>query len=157
MPGARISRVVIEAIIGGIAAGKGRNAIAREHNVSVGTVTGIAKAEGLTFDRSLTKAATEAKVSDNKLRRASIISGLLDDVEELRAQLRQPHKVFKIGGRDNVYTEQLVDKPPTDAIRNLVVSIGIMLDKHVRLELHDRADTSFNGVDAWFDVMTDGQ
>lgn len=55
---------------------KPRNQIARDHHVSVGTVSNIAKDAGLTgaFDRSNTKKATEAKRADHQARLVELAS-----------------------------------------------------------------------------------
>lgn len=69
------------------AAGKGRNEIARALDVSAGTVTNIARALGLSFDRSETAAATAAKVVDLKARRAAIQARLIARAEKVLDRL----------------------------------------------------------------------
>lgn len=74
------------------AAQKPRNQIARDHGVAVGTVTNIARENGLVdaFDRSATKKATEAKVIDHKARlvaiagrSAGLAERILDSFEDM--------------------------------------------------------------------------
>jgi integrase len=63
------------AILADIRAGqKPRNQIARDHDVSPSTVTGVAKTAGITdaFDRSQTLKATRAKSDDNAAKRAQL-------------------------------------------------------------------------------------
>ncbi|MFC9847782.1 helix-turn-helix domain-containing protein [Streptomyces sp. NPDC060223] len=64
--------------------GLGRNAIARELKRSPRTISTIAEAldPPVTFDRTMTAVATQARVIDGKARRAAIIAGLYDVVED---------------------------------------------------------------------------
>lgn len=69
-------------------AGAGRNAIAREANVSTATVTRVCRAAGITFDRQRTDAATKARRADLAAARVDLAAELLDDVAEARARMR---------------------------------------------------------------------
>lgn len=69
-------------------AGRSRNSIARELDVSGATVTDVCARAGLTFDRGATEAATRAARADAQARRNALIPALLDDVELARAHLR---------------------------------------------------------------------
>lgn len=130
-----------------VAGAKGRNQIAREHDVSVGTVTKIAKESGATdaFDRSQTKNATEAVIADSRALRASTARRLIVKANDLLDQMDQPHIVFNIGGKDNIYTEQLMAKPPTGDLRNLMVTAATAIDKHIVLDRHDATDPGAMG------------
>lgn len=117
-------------IIATIEAGTSRNDTARKHKRSPGTITKIAHAAGLSFDRSATRAATEAKQADNRARRAGQAIAYLDKVDELfveidavRARLHGPTIVFNFGGRDNDYNERLLDEPDSGTVRALTSSI----------------------------------
>lgn len=127
--------------------------IARDHGVAQSTVSRIAGQEGLSFDRSITKRATEAVVADAKARRAEISRKFLEKADKLLDQMEQPHIVFNIGGKDNVYTEHLMDAPPTADIRNLMTSAAIAFDKHMAADRHDNDDQGLAAVDAWLRTM----
>lgn len=143
------------AILADIQAGqKSRNQIARDHKVSVSSVTKLAPPGS--FDRSQTKRATEALVVDAKARRAEIGRKFLEKADRLLDQMEQPHIVFNIGGKDNVYTEHLMDAPPTADIRNLMTSAAIALDKHMAADKHDSDDQGLAAVDAWLRTMLGG-
>lgn len=150
-----------EAILADIrAGGKSRNQVARDHGVSVGTVSNIAKQAGLTdaFDRSQTKNATEAAVADNKALRASTSRRFLEEANRLLDELHTPHMVFNIGGKDNVYTEHLLPEPPTVDKRNLIVSAATAFDKHMAAERHDSDDQhGLSAVDDWLRGVIGGQ
>lgn len=140
------------AILADIQAGqKSRNQIARDHGVSAGAVTKLAPPGS--FDRSQVKRATEAKVADNKARRAEISRRFLDKAAELLDQMDQPHLVFNFGGKDNTYNERELDRPPTADLRNLIVSAATAFDKHLAADRHDNDDQGLAAVDAWLRDM----
>lgn len=62
--------------------GRTRNDIARETGVSGSTVTKVVKAAGRTFDRSATRAATEARQADLAERRSNALERELQILEE---------------------------------------------------------------------------
>lgn len=136
-----------------------RNEIARKHHVSAGSVTNIAKAAGHSdaFDRSRTKNATEAARDDNKARRTALSKRLLDRAQEALEQMDRPHLTFKIGGKDNIYTEHMLDNPPTGDMRNLMIIAATAIDKHLVIERHDTDDQNLAGVDAWLRAMMYGE
>lgn len=68
-------------------AGKGRNEIAETLGRSAGTITNLAREMDLSFDRSATAAATEAKKIDAKARRIAIIERTYARIERLHNRL----------------------------------------------------------------------
>lgn len=140
------------AILADIQAGtKGRNQIARDHDVALSTVTKIAKDSGSTtaFDRSQTENATRAVVADNRSRRAQIASDLLDDVAKLRARAWAPYTYYERGqmGPELV----TLDQPPLKETKEAYVSIGICLQRHAELEKLD----SDNGTEGAKSMLVD--
>ena len=107
------------AILADIKTGKPRNAIARKHGVSPSTVTKIAKSAGATdaFDRSQTKAATEARIADAAAERASLVTASLAAAKAALARMY----------------EDLSQASARDA----AVIFGIAVDKHLALERHN--------------------
>lgn len=118
--------------------GKSRNEIARALGRSPSTVSAIARDLGLSFARERTAAATAAKQRDNRARRAELAAALLDDIARLRAQLFAPTVVFAFGGKDNVYREHQVDRPPPREQRDIVLAITNLIASHLRLVEYDR-------------------
>ncbi len=96
-----------------------RNAIAREVSIAPSVVTGIAQAEGLTFDRSATAPAVAARQADMKARRIALIDELMSKAEDHLVAIDQPFVAFNFGGKDNTYAEQTFDRPPTGDLLNL--------------------------------------
>ncbi|WP_133061535.1 hypothetical protein [Streptosporangium minutum] len=108
------------AILKDIRAGeKSRGQIARDHEVSTTTVSKIAADAGIDspFSREKTQKATEARVIDNKARRTQLASGSLEAAEEALAEIRKTL--------------------PGSALRDLAITYGVLIDKHVAIEKHD--------------------
>ena len=74
--------------------GKGRNEIAKTVGISAGSVTNIANAAGIEFDRAETAAATQARRQDLAKKRADAEA---DELEILR--LQQTHVLDVLHGR----------------------------------------------------------
>lgn len=137
------------------AQGLSRNDIARKMGRSGRTVSRIADALGLTFERGeKTRAATEARKADAKVRRAALALALLEDAERLRQAMWAETRVFNFGGRDNTFAEQTLTEPPHADKLRLMQAAGVAIDKAVNLDKYDRVDDSLNGVDAWLAAMT---
>jgi hypothetical protein len=115
------------------AEGLGRNAIAREMGIAKVTVSRTAEHLGLTFDRSLMQAATEARLADLAERRSLLAETLLDDAERLRAKMWEPAVVYAFGGKDNVYAEEPVSEPPPADKRALMSTAATAIDRSLKL------------------------
>jgi hypothetical protein len=138
--------------------GKPRNHIAREVGRSAGTVSNVVHGAGLTFDRPPgVVAATQAKLEDNREKRARLESLLLDDALALREQLYRPHRVFSFGGRDNTYEEHEHPEPDVAAKATILRGVGIAVDKAVKLAEVDKAvagaDEGRSIIGAFFDAL----
>lgn len=103
--------------------------IARQVGRDKSTVSRIAAAEGLDFDRSRTQVATAAKQADSAARLAAFSELLIDDMERLRRQLWEPCVVYAFGGKNNDFNEAQIPEPDFGAKRNIMTSIGIATDK----------------------------
>jgi ParB-like chromosome segregation protein Spo0J len=136
------------------AEGLGRNDIARAIGRSPSTVSKIAAALGLTFDRTATAVATEARKADARAMRAEIALGLLEDVVRLRGQLFKSCTVFNFGGKDNTFEQALIDEPTFADKRNILTAIGTAVDRAMKLDAYDKIDETLSGIDAWLDAMT---
>ncbi len=126
------------AILADIRSGeKGRNAIARDHSVSTGTVSNIADDAGLldAFTRSNTENATRARQSDLAARRAQIAEMLLDDIQRLRDRAWKPYEVVTNSQQGAEITT--LPLPPLRETQAAYTSIAISLDKHLALVRHD--------------------
>ncbi len=115
------------------AAGKTRNDIARAIGRSSSTVTKLARELDLSFDRTATAAATEARKVDLAALRAQLAVDLTQDAIRLRGQMWQPAVVFSFGGKDNTFEQaELPEAPPRDK-RNLMLTASTAIDRSLRL------------------------
>lgn len=69
-----------EAVLAAARTGATRNEVARRTGVSAASVTRICKTAGVTFDRTRTAVAVQARVLDMKQARTALAVGLLDDI-----------------------------------------------------------------------------
>lgn len=137
------------AIIADIEAGRGRNDIARRHDVGQATVTRIAAQEGITeaWDRSASKRATELRAIDVRQRQTELAHLLLEDAHRLRRQLWEPCTVFKFGGKDNTLATHDLPEPDFEGKRNLMTTLAIAVDKVGVLTRDDSQGLA--AVDSW--------
>ena len=151
---AGLSQETIARIVELAQAGMGRNEIARELDVSVGTVT--AHAPRGSFDRSATMAAVKARQADMAQRRAKLAADLLEDAERMRRQLWEPALVFNFGGKDNTYEEHQLQEQPTDGKRTLMQAVTAATTAHLRLVDHDgdgTVDQAKSVLDGFMDAI----
>jgi transposase-like protein len=141
------------AIIADIRAEKSAHQIARDHGVAQSTVSRIASQEGLSFDRSATKRATEAHVADLKALRAATSRRFLEEANKALDRLGESYIVFGFGGKDNVYRQHELDLPPAGELRNFMTAAAVAFDKHLAADRHDNDDQGLAAVDAWLRNM----
>ncbi|KAB1658999.1 GcrA family cell cycle regulator [Pseudoclavibacter sp. CFCC 11306] len=129
--------------------------IAEHLGFSRATISKFAKRLGLEWaSRSQTKAATQAKQADAAALRAQLKLKLLHDAEQLRGQLFAKTTVFSFGGKDNIYREHTLPRPPADVQRNIMTSIGIAVSKSLDLEKIDqRTDLNKPAFDTYLDSL----
>lgn len=133
--------------------GLSRNAIAAEIGRSAGVVTKVCQQLGLSFDRSATKAAVEAAVVDAKSKRTQLANDLLDDAAKIRAQLWERCRVYSFGGRDNAYNETWHERPDFASQLKIMQTVGVAVEKVLRIEAHDADTQGLAAVDAWLRDM----
>lgn len=121
--------------------GKSRNAIARELGIAFATVTKICQAAGLTFDRTATKAAVEARQIDNRARRVALIDRAYTRAEHLYARLEAPTYTYRVVYKDDtqVVTD---DEPPATDERSLGSAIAGHLFAAGKLEQVDAGENT---------------
>lgn len=148
-----------QAILDDIQAGKlSRNAIARKHGRSVGTVTNIANSSGLDepFDRSQTEKGTQARQVDLAELRSLTSARFLQEANKMLDRLNEPCEVFAFGGAENRFNSEVLHRPPSAEARNFIVSAATALDKHLVLDRHDSDDKGGAAVDSWLRHMLGG-
>jgi hypothetical protein len=139
------------------ARGESLSAIAKNLGRSKSTIAHHCKLLHLSFDRSATKEATEAKVADTKAKRAATSQRFLDKANEFMDKMEGSFLVFNFGGKENSYNEHLLDGPPTGDLRNLMESSAKAFGQHLAQERHDSDDSSgLSAVDEWLRGMLGG-
>lgn len=126
--------------------GLSASAIARKLGVHASTVSRWAKADGLSFDRSKTAEATAAKSIDLAAGRTRLAEKMLQRAEEALDELDKPYIVFSFGGRDNIYNEHMLERPPIEVKRNVLTMAGITFDKLTRIVEKDPDVTGAHSV-----------
>lgn len=133
-----------------IRAGKSRNEIARAFNRSAGTVTKIAQDNGLEFDRSATKQATEAKQTDNAHRLEILKGRFLEESERLLGEMTSKTTVVKFHQGEWFETE--FDQPTHIDQRNIMWTAGGAIRNYLEIDAHQGGgDDSYAAVDAWLE------
>lgn len=111
---------------------------ARRTGIPAKTIASWAGRSGMQSDApEKTEAAVAAASLTIAQRKQALASGLLDDIEMLRARMRAPHKERKIvtlsGGLHDQGTWKVAevehDAPPTADLKALVVSVAVLVDK----------------------------
>jgi hypothetical protein len=115
------------------AAGLGRNEIARELEISAGTVSKVAKSLGLLFNREQTALAVAARQVDLAEMRARLEKKLLVRADEALEAMDQPYLLGSFGGKENVWNETLLDEAPVEVKRNLMTIAGIGVQRAAEL------------------------
>lgn len=115
--------------------GLGRNEIAKRAGVGAATVTKIVTEAGLSFDRSTTAAATEARRVDLKLSMVELAEQILADTHRLRKQLWEPTKVINFGGRNNTLAETTIPEPLFVDKKNIMAAVTMGFDRVLRMHV----------------------
>jgi len=125
--------------------------IARQYEVSVGTVSNIARQEGLSdaFDRSATERATEARNADLAAERTRLAGLLMEDTFRLRERMWSTQQVVMVVGvkGGGARTEVVDVETSAGDFRNYLTAIGIAVDKIGVLTRDD--SQGLGAVDAW--------
>ncbi|XTZ18178.1 helix-turn-helix domain-containing protein [Micromonospora echinospora] len=121
------------------AQGLSRNAIAEQLGRSGKTISEIAKKLDLTFDRTRTRAATEAKKDDAAARRARLQVDALAGAQKLMGQMFSKAKIYNFGGKENDYNERDVDEPPFRDKRDIANAIQALANTALKLAEYDKA------------------
>lgn len=122
------------------AKGMTRNDIARTVKRSQSTISRVVAGAGKSFDRTDTRAATEARKADLAEKRARLREKYLQRADELLEQMTQPCVVFNFGGKDNTYAEHQLDKPPVKDLRDLMQAASIATTAEIRISQADTGE-----------------
>ena len=124
------------------AAGASLRSIAKAIGRGDSSVHRKAKALGLSWDRSQTEAATRNHKTIAAERRARLEVKMLEQAERAVDALNEPCLVFAFGGKDNLYSEQLLDRPDPMSRLKLSQSATTLLQSALRIDAHVTAGSS---------------
>ncbi|TXS22627.1 helix-turn-helix domain-containing protein [Streptomyces sp. ms191] len=116
------------------AEGHGRNEISRRTGRSLRTISVQAERMGLTFDRTMTAVATEARVIDGRARRAAILAGLYEVAEAELDYLRQGGQYALVEVSSGKAVRFNADRLPAQDRRALITGISTAMTAAARLE-----------------------
>lgn len=131
-------------------------ATAKAMDKAKSTVKWWADKKHLDWDRAQTANAAAAVAVDNKAKRAQLEADLLDDAARLRRQLWEPTVVWNIGGANNSYTEEPVDKPTFADQRTIMAAVTAAATTSAKLAEANTDGRDLPAVDAWLSAMTGG-
>lgn len=116
------------------AEGHGRNEIARRVGRGKRTVSRVAEDLGLSFDRTATAIATEAKVIDARARRARIMEQLYDVIEADLTYLKKPDGYVLVEVSAGKAVPFGAERLPAQDRRALITGISTAITAASRLE-----------------------
>lgn len=125
-----------EAVLAAARSGASRNEVARQTGVSPASVTRICIAAGVSFDRTATAIAVQARVIDQKAARVNLAGNLLDDIAEARVRLHRT-------------TE------PRDFF-DLARAVAVLTNAHVRIIAVDDVDPGLEQAKSLLSGIADG-
>lgn len=115
-----------------------RNDIARQTGYSTAWISNVVKEAGKSFTRSdRVKAATEARVVDNKARRAKLVGRMYDRAEFILDRLEKPTFSALVPIGPGQQSPRDLNFVPAGEERNLATSVAVYLDKAMLLEKVD--------------------
>lgn len=114
--------------------GHGRNEISRRTGLAEGTVGNIARALGLSFDRSATAALTASRAEDLRARRQRIQLKMLTQAEQVLDDLASGQWQTLIRGDQGAEREVTLDFVPARDRKDAVWAVGAYVANDERLE-----------------------
>lgn len=129
-----------------------RNQIAKLTGRGVATITRIAQAEGLSFNRAdVLGPAHEAASLSLRTRRLELRDKLLEDTHRLREQLWKPTKLVQLNFKTGQFVSIKIKEPQFADKRNIATAIGIFVDKLAVLEQLDAPQENKQAIIALLD------
>lgn len=136
--------------------GYGRNEISRRTGRCLRTVSVQCAKMGLSFDRTMTEAATAARNADLAEKRSILADALVDDALRLSAQVWEPATIHSFGGKDHSYASRDVPEPLSADKKNLMAAAVAAAAQSLRLVPPDTQAEGLAAVDTWLRGMMGG-
>ena len=90
----------------------------------------------------------------NADKRVRLETRLLDVSSDLLDQLNAPALAYNIGGKDNTYADHMLDGPDSGMTKNILSSVGIAIDRALKIAEINAQAKDQSDVDRWLDHMT---
>jgi hypothetical protein len=137
--------------------GKGRNEIAKALGRGGRTISVQAEKLGLTFDRAAeVRAATEVRQADLASLRSKLAYDLTLSAMKVHQQMWEPAVVYSFGGKENTFNDHRFDEAPADVKRSLSTTLGVLIDRSLKLSPPETDVEGLAAVDAWLKGMMGG-
>jgi hypothetical protein len=133
----RITDAERRRILDHLATGASCNATAKKFRRSPDTISRIAKKAGHSFGHTNLARAHEARKAYGAEARAATASRLHEEADRLLAELHEPHVVWNIGGKDNVYTEHRHPEPDVGAKYTMIRAAREAMRTVLDIDRHD--------------------
>lgn len=130
---------------------KSANQIAKQFGRAVSTISRIASDEGLAFDRSKTKAITEAKAADNARRLESLKGRLLEEADVALDELHSEAVVTN--WHQGQFHVAIIGEPTFTDKRNIMWRAGGAITNYLNIETHQGGGEDLSEVDSWLDAI----
>lgn len=111
--------------------------IAKQLGRSPDTISRIAREAGHTWGNTNLAKAHEAARAYGAEARARTAAKLHAEADRLIADLHKPHVTFKIGGKDNVYTEHQLPEPDVEAKFTIIRAAAQAMRTVLEIDSHD--------------------
>jgi len=151
--GVRLSDAERQKIIDLLPSGKSCRTIAKQTGCSRNTVSRIAQSVGHEWGRHNLARAQEAQKAYGAEWRAEFAKRLAERCEALLADFDGEYLVYNFGGRENTYSEHLLEAPPTEVKERTMKAIRLGLQTVLDIDRHDRPDDSMAVVDEWLAAL----
>lgn len=151
--GIRLSDDERQRIIDLLPSGRSCRSIARETGHSPNTVARIAKREGHAWGRVNIARAQEARLAYGAEWRADFAKRLSAKCDELLKDMDSACLVYSFGGRDNVYAEETLARPPHADRLKLMQAVRMAAQTILEIDRHDSAVGILTDVQEYLSVQ----
>jgi len=151
--GIRLSDDERQRIIDLLPSGRSRNAIAKETGFSHDTVGRIARSVGHRFGQQNLAHAREVAAAYGAEWRADFAKRLSAKCDDLLKDMDSECLVYSFGGRDNVYAEETLARPPHADRLKLMQAIRMAAQTILEIDRHDSAVGILTDVQEYLSVQ----
>ena len=133
-----------------------RHRICKATGLTWRRVDAYAAEVGYSFDRRTPQleAMWAARKIDTREARARVSQQVLDEISAVFERIHSAEHVV-VGWHQGVAYEHVLSKPPPNDLKNYVITLGILIDKHLTLERYTTEDPETNTTLAQVQAITE--